>query len=91
MSVDNGVLYPMDPPLGMVRDIEQAAESAPLVVITAVFFPLATLCMVIRVYTRAFIVCKLSFDDCELIYALKLRLLIWNRSYDSFLGTMGLT
>ncbi|KAF0640558.1 hypothetical protein FPSE5266_10085 [Fusarium pseudograminearum] len=67
MSVENGVLYPMDPPPGMVRDVGQAAESAPLVVITAVFFPLATVCMVIRVYTRACIVCKLSFDDYLMI------------------------
>ncbi|XEU97404.1 hypothetical protein FSHL1_002690 [Fusarium sambucinum] len=38
MSVENGVLYPMDPPPGMVRDIDQTAESAPLVVITALSF-----------------------------------------------------
>ncbi|KAM0385232.1 hypothetical protein HYE67_008019 [Fusarium culmorum] len=67
MSVENGVLYPMDPPPGMVRDVGQAAESAPLVVMTAVIFPLATVCMVIRVYTRACIVCKLSFDDYLMI------------------------
>lgn len=65
MSLDNGVLYPMDPPSGVARDINQPAESAPLVIITAVLFPLATICMVIRIYTRAFIVCKLSFDDCK--------------------------
>jgi hypothetical protein len=65
MSIENGVMYSMDPPSGVARDINQDAESSPLVVITAVFFPLATICMVIRVYTRAFIVCKLSFDDCK--------------------------
>ncbi|RGP81189.1 hypothetical protein FLONG3_726 [Fusarium longipes] len=43
------------------------AQDAPLVVITAIFFPLATICMIIRVYTRAFIVCKLSFDDYLMI------------------------
>ncbi|RGP62978.1 putative integral membrane protein [Fusarium sporotrichioides] len=49
MSVENGVLYPMDPPPGMVRDIDQDAQSAPLVVIAAVFFPLATVCNVFLV------------------------------------------
>lgn len=86
MSVENGVLYPMDPPPGMVRDVGQAAESAPLVVITAVFFPLATVCMVIRVYTRACIVCKLSFDDCKSRLSTEQHSLIWDRSHDSFLG-----
>lgn len=55
----------MDPPPGVVRDINQVPADAPLVIVTAIFFPLATICMGIRVYTRAAIVCKLSFDDCE--------------------------
>ncbi|KAJ4137122.1 hypothetical protein NW768_002702 [Fusarium equiseti] len=63
MSIENGVMFPMDPPPGVVRDINQVPADAPLVVVTAIFFPLATICMGIRVYTRAAIVCKLSFDD----------------------------
>ncbi|KAF5024258.1 hypothetical protein F66182_3667 [Fusarium sp. NRRL 66182] len=63
MSVDNGVIYAMDPPEGVARDVNQQPESAPLVIVAAIFFPLATISMIVRVYTRAVMVHKLSFDD----------------------------
>ncbi|KAF4443217.1 hypothetical protein F53441_11526 [Fusarium austroafricanum] len=69
MSVDNGVIYVMDPPPGFVRDVNQHPQSAPLVVVSAVFFPLETISMMVRIYTRAAIVRRVSFDDYLMILA----------------------
>ncbi|KAF5672283.1 integral membrane protein [Fusarium heterosporum] len=69
MSVDNGVVYLMDPPSGMIRDVNQRAEYEPLVVVSAVFFPLSTIAMAVRLYTRVAIVHKLSLDDYLMILA----------------------
>ncbi|KAF5001918.1 hypothetical protein FGRMN_702 [Fusarium graminum] len=69
MSVENGVVYLMDPPSGMVRDVNQRAEYEPLAQVSAIFFPLSTIAMAVRMYTRVAIVHKLSLDDYLMMLA----------------------
>ncbi|KAF4966450.1 hypothetical protein FZEAL_10657 [Fusarium zealandicum] len=87
MSVENGVVYLIDPPPGEVRDIHQPHEAVPLITVAAVFFPLATISMAVRVYTRAALVHKLSFDDYLMILAWVLLHLcqLWNASINVLL------
>lgn len=65
MSSDDSALYLMQPPEGFVRDLNQPHQAAPLVVVAVIFLPLATISMVVRVYTRIALVHKFSFDDCK--------------------------
>ncbi|KAI9151612.1 hypothetical protein HJFPF1_08819 [Paramyrothecium foliicola] len=68
MSLDNGVLYLIDP-INAVRDPNQPAEAAPLTIVTILSFSLATVFMAIRIYARQGLVGRLSLDDYVMILA----------------------
>lgn len=65
MSEYNGVVYSMAPPDGVIPNYENPYKATSLLVIVGIFLPLATVTMVIRMYTRAIISAKVAFDDCE--------------------------
>lgn len=58
-------MYGADVPDGFVRNPDQSPDSAVLTVITGVFFPLATISMIIRIYARVVIIKKVALDDCK--------------------------
>lgn len=59
------VAYAAEPPKGVLRNPQQPYDVDVLIVVTTVFFAIATASMAIRLYTRAFIVHMLVIDDCK--------------------------
>lgn len=55
-------------PEGFTRDPSAPGANTTLIVVSGIFFPLAVLFTVGRIYTRAVLVRTVSFDDCEFLY-----------------------
>ncbi|KAL8339022.1 hypothetical protein RB598_007371 [Gaeumannomyces tritici] len=70
MSEFNGQIFAAPPPPGVTPDPNQPWSVTILLVVSAVFYPLAVATTVIRVYTRGWMVGKLSVDDYVMVLAL---------------------
>lgn len=66
MSLDNGILYPMDPPPGFERNPNEPYEATSLIVVISIFLPLAVITTGVRIYIRTMVAGGLAKDDCEL-------------------------
>ncbi|KAH8681691.1 hypothetical protein BX600DRAFT_485513 [Xylariales sp. PMI_506] len=69
MSTYNGVTYAMAPPDGGAPDPDQQYQATSMIVIIAIFLPLAVVTVAIRTYTRAVISRKFAFDDFLMVVA----------------------
>lgn len=67
MSTTNGILYPMEPPVGFERNPDEHFEATSLIVVISVFLPLAVITTGIRVYMRATVTGGLGKDDCKIL------------------------
>lgn len=62
--MDGGILYAADPPPGVERDPSAAGDNLTLNIVSGIFFPLAVIFTIGRMYTRAVLVRTVSLDDC---------------------------
>lgn len=64
MDLDHIPAYP--PPPGVTPNFKNPVSLAmPLIVVNVVFISLMAIFVVLRIYTKHFIVCKLWWDDCR--------------------------
>jgi hypothetical protein len=62
------IIGTLPPPPGVIPDFEHPESVGHRVIIAiAIFFPLATLVLFLRIYTRAILVRNVGSDDCKLL------------------------